>query len=192
MTTPAMLAPLVGGILVGGGSRRFGRPKALERLDGRSFAERVVCALEQVVSEVVLLGSGPVPDSLAGLARLPDAPGADGPLAGILAGLSARRDRAWLVAACDQPFLTRGLLEWLVTRREAGRIAVLPRLAAGGIEPFPAIYEPGALGFLSGLAIDEGSIQPLAGRPDVLTPRPPPELARALRDIDTGADLDRG
>jgi len=192
MTLSPRLAPLVGGLLVGGGSRRFGRAKALELLDGTSFAERAVAALRQVVGEVVLLGGGPVPEALSGLERLPDAPGADGPLAGILAGLSARRDRAWLIAACDQPFLTRGLLEWLITRREPGRIAVLPRLVPGGLEPFPAIYEPGALGVLSGLAIDEGSIQPLAGRCDVLTPTPPRELARALRDVDTEADLGRG
>ncbi|HSM14689.1 MAG TPA: molybdenum cofactor guanylyltransferase [Thermoanaerobaculia bacterium] len=192
MTPSPRLAPLVGGLLVGGGSRRFGRAKALEPLDGTSFAERAVAALRQVVGEVVLLGGGPVPEALAGLERLPDAPGADGPLAGILAGLSARRDRAWLIAACDQPFLTRGLLEWLITRREPGQIAVLPRLVSGGLEPFPAVYEPGALGVLSGLAIDEGSIQPLAGRCDVLTPTPPRELARALRDVDTEADLGRG
>ena len=39
------LPPLVGGILIGGGSRRMGRPKALLEWDGATFVERIAAAL---------------------------------------------------------------------------------------------------------------------------------------------------
>jgi molybdopterin-guanine dinucleotide biosynthesis protein A len=70
----AATAPLLGGLLVGGGSRRMGSPKALIEVDGLSLAERAAAALAPHVERVVLLGAGPVPAALAGLARLADAP----------------------------------------------------------------------------------------------------------------------
>ncbi|MBP1641976.1 MAG: Glutamate dehydrogenase [Acidobacteria bacterium] len=182
---PSSLPPLVAGLLVGGASRRFGRPKALEPWRGLAFAERVAAALEAVAGEVVLLGSGPVPASLAGRARLADAPQAAGPLAGLLGALRARRDRAWLVAACDQPLLTASACRWLAGERVAGRLAVLPRAAADRVHPFPAIYEPEALPWLEAMATGgDQSLQPLGRRPDVATPEPPPEVAAAFDDFD--------
>lgn len=189
---PRPLPRLVGGLLVGGASVRFGRPKALELLDGRSFAGRAARALRGVADEVVLLGEGPVPDELAGLERLSDIGGLRGPLAGVLAALAARADVAWLVAACDQPHLTVALLDWLVAHRAPERIAVLPRLSPGGIEPFPAVYEPGSRAVLERLAAGDGSIQPLATRDDVATPTPPAELAPALADVDAPGSPERG
>jgi molybdopterin-guanine dinucleotide biosynthesis protein A len=185
MARAQSLPPLVAGLLVGGASRRFGRPKALEPWDDRAFAERVAAALEAVAGELVLLGAGPVPASLAGRARLADAPEAAGPLAGLLAALRARRDRAWLVAACDQPMLTVAACRWLAGERTVGRIAVLPRAAADRVHPFPAIYEPAMLDVLEALAAGgDLSLQPLGRRPDVAAPVPPPGIAAALADFD--------
>jgi len=185
MTATSWLPPLAAGLLVGGASRRFGRAKALEPLAGRAFAERVAAALEAVAGEVVLLGGGPVPPALAGRVRLADAPEAAGPLAGLLAALRARRDRAWLVAACDQPFLTAAACRWLAGERAPDRVAVLPRADARRVHPFPGIYEPGALPVLEALAASGVlSLQPLGRRPDVATPAPPAALEAALRDLD--------
>jgi molybdopterin-guanine dinucleotide biosynthesis protein A len=182
-------APLAGGLLVGGASRRFGSAKALARLDGRTFAERVAAALASVAPEVTLLGDGPVPPRLARLARLADDPRGRGPLAGLLAAFAARPDRAWLVAACDQPWLDGAALAWLVGARRSGAIAVLPRLGGEGVEPFPGVYEPGAAPLLAGLAAAGGSLQPLAARADVATPLVPPRHVRAFADVDVPGDL---
>lgn len=183
------LAPLVGGLLVGGASLRFGRDKALAQLEGRPLAERVAAALAAVTQEVVLLGAGPVPASLDGLARIADDPRARGPLAGLLGGLAARPGRAWLVAACDQPWLDAAALAWLVGERSPRAIAVLPRRGAHGVEPFPAVYEPEAAPVLALLAGGGSSFQPLAARADVATPRVPPGLERAFADVDFERDL---
>ncbi len=51
------LPPLVGGILVGGASRRMGSAKSLLEWHGETFVERIATALTTVVPEVVLLGS---------------------------------------------------------------------------------------------------------------------------------------
>ncbi len=186
------LAPLVGGILVGGASRRFGSAKALARLAGRAFAEHVAVALAGVADELFLLGDGPVPPSLAALPRLADAPGVGGPLAGLLAALAARPGRAWLVAACDQPLLTREFCCWLAGERRFGALAVLPRLGAHGVEPFPGIYEPAGAAAVEALAAaGRGSLQPLAGLAGVRLVAVPPTFAAALADVDRPEDLPR-
>jgi len=189
MPSRTVLAPLVGGLLVGGSSRRFGRDKALAPLAGRALAERVASALSAVVPEILLLGGGPVPAPLAGLARIADDPRARGPLAGLLAAFAARPDHAWLLVACDQPWLDEGALDWLVGARSPRAIAVLPRLGGRGIEPFPAIYEPGARTELERLARAGGSFQPLVRSAGVAMPRVPSEHERAFADVDYERDL---
>jgi molybdopterin-guanine dinucleotide biosynthesis protein A len=187
------LAPLATALLVGGASRRFGRAKALERLDGASFAERAAAALSTVAEradELVLLGDGPVPPALAERPRLADAPEARGPLAGVLAALRAWPERAWLIAACDQPFLSGELCRRIVAARDPRRIAVVVAAGCGRMHPFPGVYEPGARAVLERLAGESGSsLQPLGRREDVAVLALPPELARALRDVDRPADL---
>ncbi len=81
-----------------------------------------------------------------------DLPGACGPLAGVLAAFAARPGAAWLIVTCDQPLLQTATLAWLIARRRIDRIAVLPRLVPGRIEPFPGIYEPGCRAALAAIA----------------------------------------
>ena len=185
------LAEIVGGLLVGGASRRFGLPKQLVEWRGCTFGERIVAALGEVVDEVVLLGGGPVAASLSKLERRLDAAGVRGPLAGILGGLAAADGRALLVAACDQPLLSAEALRWLLARRRPGAIAVLARIAADGIEPLPGIYEPAAVGALTELARAGGSLQPLGRRDDVVVAAPPLELASAWTSVDRPESLAR-
>ncbi|HSM52334.1 MAG TPA: molybdenum cofactor guanylyltransferase, partial [Thermoanaerobaculia bacterium] len=137
-------APLCGGLLVGGASRRMGTPKQLLEIGGRALGEIVATALAPHVETLCLLGDGEVPPELAGLPRLADLPGIGGPLAGMLAALRARPGDGWLVAACDQPGLTPEAVAWLVARRGEGELAVLPRRAPGRVEPFPGIDEAAA------------------------------------------------
>lgn len=189
---PEMLAPLVGGVLVGGASRRFGSPKALARLEGRTLLERVVDALRPVVREVYLLGRGPEtalgPVPVHG--RLEDAPGAAGPLAGIVAALRHLPGAAWLIAGCDQGLLTREACSWLVAQRKPGFLAVLPRRSSQRVEPFPAIYEPGIAGELERLLAQACfSLQPLASSPGVSTPSIPESLQPAWSSFDRPEQL---
>mgnify|MGYP003373927082 CR=1 FL=1 len=182
------LPPLVGGILIGGGSRRMGSAKALLEWQGESLVERIARVLAGVVPELALLGSGvDLPPRVAGLLRIADRTEAQGPLAGLLGAFAARPSAAWLVLTCDQPLLSRTLLAWLIGERRAGCIAVLPRLAPGRIEPFPGIYEPACLPALVALAGGgrSGSLQPLAELAHVRVVPVPAALAGELRGVNT-------
>ncbi|MGQ0720230.1 MAG: molybdenum cofactor guanylyltransferase [Candidatus Eiseniibacteriota bacterium] len=180
---------LPAGILIGGASRRMGRPKHLLELGGHSFLERAVDALSPRAGEIVLLGSGEVPEALSELRRLADAPGLAGPLAGILAAMRWRPDAAWIIAACDQPLISAAAVDWLLGERRPEAWAVMPR-GEGGVEPLLAVYEPAARELLEELAV-QGRLGPsaLAGHAGVLSPVPPAELARAWRSVNTPEDI---
>lgn len=66
-----------------------------------------------------------------------------GPLAGIEAALLTHPKAAWLVVACDLPFLTAATLSYLIEHRDPHRIATAFRSAHDGQpEPLCAIWEP--------------------------------------------------
>lgn len=66
-----------------------------------------------------------------------------GPIAGIAAAQAAHPDVAWLVVACDLPFLSRATLDHLLAHRDPERHATAYRSAHDGLpEPLCAIYEP--------------------------------------------------
>lgn len=201
---PDPLPPLLGGILVGGASRRMATAKALLVLEGKTFVERIAQALAAVVPELCLFGSGvELPAALAKLDVVPDDRRASGPLAALLAAFEHRPGAAWLMLSCDQPLLSTEALVWLVAERRPDRIAVLPRLQPARIEPFPGIYEPGcrpALAMLAGVAAPSdaasgpaerrpGSLQPLARFPGVHTANVPPALAADFLGANTPQEL---
>lgn len=185
------LPPLVGGILIGGRSRRMGSAKALLEWQGATLIERIADALAAVVPEVLLLGSGlDLPPKVARLETLADAPGARGPLAGLLSAFAARPEAAWLVLSCDQPLLSPASLAWLIGERRPGRIAVFPQLEAGRIEPFPGLFEPASRPRLAALAEpgSRGSLQPLGDLAEVRVVPVPARFAGELRGANTPAE----
>jgi molybdopterin-guanine dinucleotide biosynthesis protein A len=70
-----------------------------------------------------------------------------GPLAGMQAALRAHPGHAWLVLACDLPFLSPQTLQHLIARRATTRLATAYRSQFDGLpEPLCAIYEPASNG----------------------------------------------
>jgi molybdopterin-guanine dinucleotide biosynthesis protein A len=68
-----------------------------------------------------------------------------GPIAGIAAALQQHPKAAWLVVACDLPFITREVLTNLIDQRDPSAVATAYRSAHDGLpEPLCAIWEPGA------------------------------------------------
>ncbi len=182
--------PLFGGVLIGGASRRMGRPKQLIEYAGRSFLEHVVAAVTPHVGRVVLLGGGPVPAALAGLPRLNDPPGIAGPLAGMLAAMRWAPAACWLFAACDQPRLDAEAIGWLLSHRGPARWAVLPRVGTNHIEPLPGLYEPQAAHWLEGRARREiYGLQTLAGDDHIAHPDVPPRWHAAWESVNTPEQL---
>ncbi len=178
-----------GGVLIGGGSRRMGSPKHLIATDGVTWLERVASALQAHVAEVCVIGEGELPPGCASLPRIGDAPGLNGPIAGILGAFIASPRDAWIIAACDLPQVAPAAIAWLLAQRAPGAIAVLPRSAGGRVEPLLALYEPAARPVLEALPRTPGvGPRALAGRGDVLTPQAPEALAACWTNVNTPAE----
>jgi molybdopterin-guanine dinucleotide biosynthesis protein A len=99
---------VLGVILAGGASRRFGAEKSAALLGGRSLLEWVVERARPQVDTLVLNANDPlIGREIAELERIADGAPGEGPIAGILSALAkAERDGFSHVAsfACDTPF----------------------------------------------------------------------------------------
>jgi molybdopterin-guanine dinucleotide biosynthesis protein A len=181
---------MFGLLLVGGSSRRMSTPKQLLSHDGVSLAARAVEAMRPHVEQVVLAGSGPVPDELRGLHRLPDPPGVAGPIAGLLAAMRWAPGSAWVVAACDMPQISGEAVRWLLEQRRPGTWAVLPRPRSGRVEPLLAVYEPQSRLLLEAqAAAGRWGPRHLAENERVMCPTPPAELAGAWINVNTPEEM---
>ena len=147
-----MMAPLYGLVLAGGRSRRMGRDKSVlayrrnERGDGVPHARYTGELLARVCNQVFYsCRADQLEDpALAGLPLIPDSFDIGGPLNGILSAQKAHPEAAFLVAACDLPFLTAYALAQLVRERNPLHAAtVFENPERQALEPLCAIYEPG-------------------------------------------------
>ena len=143
MTTPP--GKLFGLVLAGGRSARMGRDKALLTYsNGRPQAVVVYEMLREFCGRVYL-SVRTHRETLSEWPQLVDRYEEIGPIAGILTALDEHREAAWLVVACDLPFLSRETLCQLLAARDPQKIATAFRSAHDGLpEPLCAIYEPAA------------------------------------------------
>jgi molybdopterin-guanine dinucleotide biosynthesis protein A len=184
--------PIMGGVLLGGGSRRMGAPKQLVAHRGRTLIEIAVAAVACVADEVVLLGAGEVPENLERLQRLPDIAETDGPMAGLLSAMRWHPRATWIFAACDMPLLRPAAVRWLAEQRRPGTWAVLPRVDDTGIEPLLAVYEHQSRKLLEEI-VRNGRRAPrhIHEHPAVRTPTPPEDLRILWANANTPEDLER-
>lgn len=182
--------PLLGGVLVGGESRRMGRPKQLADIGGVTMIEHVVCALQGDVDEIVLLGDGPIPASLGGLPRTEDAADCRGPIAGVLGAMRAMPEACWVITPCDLPKLRGDAVRWLVSSRQLERWIVFPTLD-GFLEPLLAVYEPRARLLLErAAAAGEYALHRLGSNSRVVLAEPPAELRACWSNANTPHELE--
>jgi molybdopterin-guanine dinucleotide biosynthesis protein A len=141
MSVPA----LYGLVLTGGRSRRMQTDKALLPYDGRTQLQRALDLLHGRVSASFLSVRCDQHDDPARAAHplITDLAAELGPIGGIQAALHAHPHHAWLVLACDLPFLTAASLDHLIARRDPTRPATAYRSSHDGLpEPLCAIFEP--------------------------------------------------
>jgi molybdopterin-guanine dinucleotide biosynthesis protein A len=139
------LPPLYGLVLAGGASKRMQRDKATLEYHGRP---QLAWAFEFLSSRCERTFVSVRPDQVGDplRARYPqvvDSLHDIGPIAGIAAAQAAYPEAAWLVLACDLPFVSPTAIERLIAERDGGS-AIAYRSAHDGLpEPLCAIYEPG-------------------------------------------------
>lgn len=141
-----MSAPrLYGLVLTGGRSSRMGRDKAALDYGGQTQADRAFGLLGQVCERVFVSARRDQAElpGRAGRPQIHDVVEDLGPAGGMLSAFRAHPDCAWLVLACDLPFLGEPVLRDLVARRRPGQLATAYRSGSDGLpEPLCAIYEP--------------------------------------------------
>ena len=144
MSAPA----LYGLVLAGGRSTRMQRDKAAIAYHGQEtqlesamklLAPRVARAFVSVRADQA---DDPVRSAWP---RIVDRGDVEGPIAGISAALATHPEAAWLVLACDLPFLDAATLDALIAGRDLERDATAFRSSHDGLpEPLCAVYEPRA------------------------------------------------
>ncbi len=137
-------APVLGVILAGGMNERYGGvPKALETVAGVRIADRASKAMRAAAASAVLIANDPDTFSTLGLPMRPDIRPGFGVLGGILTAINwaeEERCRGELVAACDMPFLSAGLLMRLARGARPEEAVVPASDSRRGMEPLCAFY----------------------------------------------------
>jgi molybdenum cofactor guanylyltransferase len=143
------------GVLVAGGSGSrlgLGVPKAMASVGGMTLLERGVRTLSGLCDRIVVSAPARMRLPMSAMAGTPlhradDPAGTSGPLAGVVAGLSATDYRQALVLAVDLPMATPGALAALLARLDDHQ-AVLP-MVDGLPQPLAAAYAPTAVTLLA-------------------------------------------
>jgi molybdenum cofactor guanylyltransferase len=138
-------APIYALILAGGRSTRMQRDKAALTYHGRTQLEWAVSLLQPYAQRVfVSVRPDQTSDPVrARFDQIVDAHDDLGPIAGIMAAQVKYPQVAWLVVACDLPFLDDNTLSTLIAARQPQRVATAYRSSHDVLpEPLCAIYEP--------------------------------------------------
>ena len=175
-------ARLTGVLLVGGASTRFGSPKAVAPLDGRTLAEIVWETLGETCDDRLAVGKHA--DGLALPFELTDDE-ADirAPIAGVVAGLRAARYDVCVVLPVDCPRVTPDVLRALAAACADAQAAVPSRAT-----PLPGAYRRSALPVLERrLAAGALALRDALAELDVREVALDPSL---LVNVNTRAELD--
>ncbi|WP_223284752.1 NTP transferase domain-containing protein [Hymenobacter qilianensis] len=142
----ASAPPLRGLVLAGGQSQRMQTDKGRLHYHGQEQREYVAELLATVCTDVhVSCRPDQAADLPASLQPLPDRFLDLGPLGGILSAFQFDPNAAWLVVACDLPFLSVDTLQHLVAHRQPGKMATAYQSPHNDFpEPLITIWEPGS------------------------------------------------
>lgn len=159
MSAPRSWPPhqLLGAVLAGGESRRYGRPKALALMGGQPMARWALNALGAHFSLRGLIGTRPIVARSFGVPNRRDVLEGLGPLGGVITALEWAREtglRGAFILSCDMPLVDARLIGKILDCRGPRGGALLPA-------------SPGPLGY-----------EPLCGAYDISVLDPARELAR--------------
>ncbi|GAA4381027.1 NTP transferase domain-containing protein [Hymenobacter koreensis] len=185
------LPPLRGLVLTGGHSQRMQQDKSRLRYHQHEQQAHAAALLAPFCQDVLISCR---PDQVAtvpaGLTALPDQFLDLGPMSGILTAFRHDPNAAWLVVACDLPFLSETTLRHLVEQRRADRVATAFQSPANEFpEPLITIWEPRSYGvLLQFLAAGYSCPRKALINSDVEVLLPP--APRELRNVNTPEERD--
>jgi molybdopterin-guanine dinucleotide biosynthesis protein A/molybdopterin converting factor small subunit len=145
MNVSTDIPPIYALVLTGGRSTRMQRDKAALTYHGQTQLEWAVSLMQPYAQRVfVSVRADQTRDPIrAHFDQIVDQHDNLGPIAGIVAAQEQYPAVAWLVVACDLPFLDPGTLATLLAARQPQRLATAYRSSHDVLpEPLCAIYEP--------------------------------------------------
>jgi molybdopterin-guanine dinucleotide biosynthesis protein A len=153
-------AVIHGLILAGGSSSRMHRDKAALEYGGKTQLDRAVELAKRHVEKIFVSvrAAQALDPTRAQHAMIVDSVEGEGPIIGIRSALAAHPKAAWLVLACDLPFLSDAAIEALLRERDPQGLATAYTSAHDGLpEPLCAIWEPAAASALAEYQAGGGS-----------------------------------
>lgn len=152
MTGPRAWPPhqLLGAVLAGGESRRYGRPKALALIGGQPMARWALDALRPHFTMRGMVGCEPFVAHSFGVPSRPDLLPGLGPLGGLITALEWAEElrlRGVFLLACDMPLVDPPLVGRILALGGARKAALVPDSRGPlGMEPLCAAYGLECLG----------------------------------------------
>jgi molybdenum cofactor guanylyltransferase len=174
-------------LLAGGASRRFGRPKIVEPVDGSPLFHRPLRALLDSCDDIVIVlapdaAEPPLPDGAERVSFARDPVAYEGPLAGTRVGLERVHAEYAVLVAADMPGVRSELLALMAERATGtGRNAIALR-DGDGTRPLPAVLRIGPALTLARSLLETGERR-LRALVEGLEPDALPQ------DVWSGADL---
>jgi len=151
-----MTAVLYGLVLSGGRSERMGTDKGNIKYHNKEQRIHLANLLDQVCDRSFISHRpGQYSDFDRKNNSIEDSVDCPGPVSGLLSAHLEHSNAAFLVVACDMPFIQLKHLEQLVSKRLSSSDITLYRNQNFFFEPFFAIWEPSGLTLLNQLAIDQ-------------------------------------
>ena len=159
---PLRLADVIGIVLAGGRSARFGSDKLAEELDGRPLLHHAIEAVLAVAREVVVVAAPdgePAMPAWAGARQrvriVHDSEAFGGPLAGLAVALSSVPASTALVAGGDMPRLVPAVLHRLAVTASPARPAVVLEVP-GRVQPLPMALDVAAARTAAAAVLERG------------------------------------
>ncbi len=147
---------MIGVILAGGESRRFGSPKAFAKYGGVAFYRIVLNQLQTIVNETAIVTKKDLikefhtsPSDQVTLLLDHESVVGMGPLAGIYSAMEEINGDYFVTVACDMPFVKEDVLVKLLEemKKHPEAMAVVP-IHYGRIQPLCAIYHASCSGVI--------------------------------------------
>lgn len=180
-------AGVMGAIMAGGSSTRFGSPKALAEVGGRRVADRVAGVLREALGDdatiVAIVNDAALAAELGMPHRSDLIPGA-GALSGVHTALVWARENGCdgiIAVSCDMPFIPATLLRELLARRADADVVIPQSDGPRGVEPMCAYYGTGCIDAIED-AIARGDARMIGFHGHVTVQRVSNDVVRACGD----------
>lgn len=135
---------IVGVLLAGGKSRRFGKPKAFASFEEQDFWKYSIDAMSENTDQQIIISQPDLVSRFKGktsceILEDDESVMGKGPLAGIYTAIKHKRAKWYVIISCDVPLIKRQTIHSLLNLRNDQVQAIIPQIK-GKLHPLIGIY----------------------------------------------------